>query len=77
LPWLVGAGVIGGVIAATNNGSDKEDSIPNGTNTIQVKNNGTITGKTGNIPKGTDVKITITGQDKDGKLITHEETVKV
>ncbi|HEX5380862.1 MAG TPA: BapA prefix-like domain-containing protein, partial [Acinetobacter sp.] len=76
LPWLVGAGVIGGVIAATND-DDKKENIPNGTNKIGVETNGTITGKTENVPEGTEVKITITGQDKDGKLITHEETVKV
>ncbi|KAB1851142.1 BapA prefix-like domain-containing protein, partial [Acinetobacter tandoii] len=76
LPWLVGAGVIGGVIAATND-DDKKENIPNGTNKIGVETNGTITGQTENVPEGTEVKITITGQDKDGKLITHEETVKV
>ena len=77
LPWLVGAGVIGGVIAATDDDSDKKESIPNGTNTIVVDKNGSITGKTENIPEGTDVKITIIGKDKDGNLITHDETVKV
>ncbi|UOG18248.1 BapA prefix-like domain-containing protein [Acinetobacter sp. PK01] len=76
LPWLVGAGVIGGVIAATND-DDKKENIPNGTNKIGVETNGAITGQTENVPEGTEVKITITGQDKDGKLITHEETVKV
>lgn len=77
LPWLVGAGVIGGVIAATDDDNDKKESIPNGTNTIVVDKNGSITGKTENIPEGTDVKITIIGKDKDGNLITHDETVKV
>ncbi|MEG2885121.1 MAG: BapA prefix-like domain-containing protein, partial [Acinetobacter sp.] len=75
LPWLVGAGVVGGIIAATDD--DKKDSIPNGTNTIGLETDGTITGKTGSIPEGADVKVTITGQDKEGNLITHEETVKV
>ena len=66
LPWLVGAGVVGGAIVALDN-DDKKDSIPNGTNIIEVKTAGTITGKTENVPEGTEVKITITGQDKDGK----------
>ncbi|WP_140402884.1 BapA/Bap/LapF family prefix-like domain-containing protein, partial [Acinetobacter johnsonii] len=77
LPWLVGAGVIGGVIAATNDNDDKKENIPNGKNFIEVETKGTVTGKTENIPEGADVKVTITGQDKNGNPITHEETVKV
>ena len=77
LPWLVGAGVIGGVIAATNDDDDKKENIPNGKNFIEVETKGTVTGKTENIPEGADVKVTITGQDKNGNPITHEETVKV
>ena len=71
LPWLAGAAVIGGVAAAVNN-NDKKESTPSGTNTVQVKKDGTITGKTENIPDGTKVIITVTGKDKDGKLVRKE-----
>ncbi|EMC7950647.1 BapA prefix-like domain-containing protein [Acinetobacter baumannii] len=70
LPWLAGVGVVGGVIAATNN--DDSSSTPNGTNTIQVKSDGFITGKTENIADGSKVNITVTGKDKDGNLISKE-----
>ncbi|HAV3441363.1 TPA: BapA prefix-like domain-containing protein, partial [Acinetobacter baumannii] len=70
LPWLAGVGVVGGVIAAANN--DDSSSTPNGTNTIQVKSDGFITGKTENIADGSKVNITVTGKDKDGNLISKE-----
>ena len=76
LPWIVGGGLVaGGIIAATDD--DDKDNIPNGTNTIEVTTDGEITGKTENISEGTDVKITIKGQDKDGNPLEKEVTVKV
>ncbi|WP_202742933.1 BapA/Bap/LapF family prefix-like domain-containing protein, partial [Acinetobacter calcoaceticus] len=72
LPWLVGAGVVGGVIAATNNDGSSTSITPNGTNTIQVKSNGSLTGTTENILDGSKVNITVTGKDKDGNLISKE-----
>ncbi|WP_151823300.1 BapA/Bap/LapF family prefix-like domain-containing protein, partial [Acinetobacter oleivorans] len=72
LPWLAGLGAIGGVIAATHNDDDNSPSTPNGTNSIQVTSSGLITGKTENIPDGSKVNVTITGEDKDGNLISRE-----
>nr|WP_323052924.1 BapA prefix-like domain-containing protein [Acinetobacter sp. ANC 5045] len=78
LPWLVGAAVVGGAAAIIDhNDKDKTDSIPNGTNTLKVNTDGTVTGKTENIPEGTDVKITISGKDKDGNNIEYQDIVKV
>lgn len=60
LPWLVGAAVVGGAAAIIDhNDKDKTESIPNGTNTLKVNTDGTVTGKTENIPEGTDVKIKV------------------
>ncbi|WP_228287604.1 BapA/Bap/LapF family prefix-like domain-containing protein [Acinetobacter pittii] len=72
LPWLAGLGAVGGVIAATHNDDDNSPSTPNGTNSIQVTSSGLITGKTENIPDGSKVNVTITGEDKDGNLISRE-----
>ncbi|WP_336017532.1 BapA/Bap/LapF family prefix-like domain-containing protein, partial [Acinetobacter pittii] len=72
LPWLAGLGAVGGVIAATHNDDDNSPSTPNGTNSIQVASSGLITGKTENIPDGSKVNVTITGEDKDGNLISRE-----
>ncbi|MCU7225864.1 BapA prefix-like domain-containing protein, partial [Acinetobacter bohemicus] len=78
LPWLVGAAVVGGAAAIIDhNDKDKTESIPNGTNTLKVNTDGTVTGKTENIPEGTDVKITISGKDKDGNNIEYQDIVKV
>ena len=72
LPWLAGLGAVGGVIAAAHNDDDNSPSTPNGTNSIQVTSSGLITGKTENIPDGSKVNVTITGEDKDGNLISRE-----
>ena len=78
LPWLVGAAVVGGAAAIIDhNDKDKTESIPNGTNTLKVNTDGTVTGKTENIPEGTDVKINISGKDKDGNNIEYQDIVKV
>ncbi|MCJ8160297.1 BapA/Bap/LapF family prefix-like domain-containing protein, partial [Acinetobacter zhairhuonensis] len=76
LPWLVGAGVVGGIAAALNNDDDK-DSIPNGTITTQISSSGDISGTVTNVPAGTEVQITIKGQDKDGNALEREVTTTV
>ena len=60
LPWLIGTGVVGGVIAATHDNDKNKENIPNGKNSVEVKTDGSIIGKTENIPEGTKVVITIT-----------------
>ncbi|MFI8126505.1 BapA prefix-like domain-containing protein, partial [Acinetobacter sp. ABJ-A23_2] len=72
LPWLAGVAAIGGIIAAANNDDNSSSTPPNGTNAIEVKNDGLITGKTENIPNGSKVNLTITGKDKDGNLISQK-----
>ncbi|ONN51577.1 type I secretion protein [Acinetobacter genomosp. 33YU] len=72
LPWLAGVAAVGGIIAAANNDDNSSSTPPNGTNAIQVKNDGLITGKTENIPNGSKVNLTITGKDKDGNLISQK-----
>ncbi|MFA3130279.1 BapA prefix-like domain-containing protein, partial [Acinetobacter pittii] len=76
LPWLVGAGVVGGIAAALNNDDDK-DSIPNGTITTQISSAGDISGTVTNVPAGTEVQITIKGQDKDGNALEQTITTTV
>ncbi|WP_445346082.1 BapA/Bap/LapF family prefix-like domain-containing protein [Acinetobacter bohemicus] len=72
LPWIIGgAGLVGGVIAATNNGDDK-NKTPDGSITVAVNTKGNIVGTTKDIPAGSEVTITVTSQDKDGNSITEE-----
>ena len=72
LPWIIGgAGLAGGVIAATNNG-DEKDKTSDGSITINVDTKGNITGTTKDIPAGSEVTITVTGQDKDGNPVTEK-----
>ncbi|WP_281109761.1 BapA/Bap/LapF family prefix-like domain-containing protein [Acinetobacter bereziniae] len=77
LPWLIGTGVVGGVIAATHDNDKNKENIPNGKNSVEVKTDGSIIGKTENIPEGTKVVITITGQDKNGNTLSKDIEVTV
>ena len=77
LPWLVGAGAVGGAVALLEKNKNKKESIPDGINTIEAKTDGSIHGQTRHLKDGTQAEISISGKDKDGNLITHQETVKV
>ncbi len=65
-----------GIAAALNNDDDK-DSIPNGTITTQISSAGDISGTVTNVPAGTEVQITIKGQDKDGNALEQTITTTV
>ncbi|MFW1801021.1 BapA prefix-like domain-containing protein [Acinetobacter nematophilus] len=77
LPWLIGAGAIGGAIAATNNDDHKNPSKPNGTLSVELTKKGMITGGTTDVAPGSEVKLTITGQDQSGNPIEREVTATV
>ncbi|MBJ9955231.1 BapA prefix-like domain-containing protein, partial [Acinetobacter baumannii] len=77
LPWLIGAGAIGGAIAATNNDDHKNPSKPNGTLSVELTKTGMITGGTTDVAPGSEVKLTITGQDQSGNPIEREVTATV
>lgn len=52
LPWIIGgAGLVGGVIAATNNSDDK-NKTPDGSITVAVNTKGNIVGTTKDISAG-------------------------
>ncbi|WP_239991304.1 BapA/Bap/LapF family prefix-like domain-containing protein, partial [Ignatzschineria indica] len=78
-PWLVGVGLGGGVIAASNGGNSggSLSSTPNGEIAVTVNEEGKITGSTKNLEPGSEVTLTIEGTGKDGEPLTQEITTTV